>query len=197
MPDIDDDELLRAFGAVALDFSELEELLVSHTAKLIDRSDQGVGAATLAGLDFRKILEIFDTLVRERTSIRYAMVRNPPYAKAEQIHAHLKPLVSRIEKVRAQRNQVFHAYWRPSFTYDADSDSFIRTPGTAESIRHQKKSGHGHIKIRRSWTLGELHTLSAEIKEAARQLNDFVMWANTLVTAGGRSRTKLFPEEDY
>jgi hypothetical protein len=128
MADIDDG-LLRAFGTVALDFSELEELLVHYTAKVIDSADHAIGLATLAGLDFRKILEIFDTLVRERTSLRYTAVRNPLWKEAEQIEARLKPLVSMIEKVRERRNHIFHAYWRPSFTYDAASDSFIRTTG--------------------------------------------------------------------
>jgi len=191
MADIDDRELLRAFGAGALDFSELEELLVWHTAKLIDPADQGVGLATLAGLDFRKILEIFDILVLERTSLRYTMVRNPHYSKAKQIRDRLKSLVSRIEKVRTQRNEVFHAYWRPNFTYDAESDSFIRTSGAAESIRHQKKPARGHIETRKNWTLGGLQTISADLQEAAHQLNDFVTWANTLTP-----KNSLFPEED-
>ena len=102
----------------------------------------------------------------------------------------MNALVSRIDKVREQRNHVFHAYWRPSFTYDANSDSLVRTPGAAESIRHRKKPAHGHLEIKKSWTLNELQTLSADIKDAARQLDDFVTWANTLVV-----KRKLFPEE--
>jgi hypothetical protein len=152
MAAINEDDLLRAFGTIALDFSELEELLVLHTAKLIDRTDHAIGLATLAGLDFRKILEIFGTLVRERTSLRYTFVRNPPGKKAEQIEARLKPLVGMIDKVRERRNHVVHAYWRPSFTYDAASDSFIRTLGAAESTRHDKKPARGHIETtRRAW----------------------------------------------
>ena len=125
--------------------------------------------------------------------MRYTMARNPPYAKAEQIHNRLKLLVSRIDMVRERRNHVFHAYWRLTFTYDADCDSFIRIPGVAESIRHQKKTAHGHVETRESYTLGELEAISADIKEAARQLDDFVTWTNTLLAP----RNRLFPEEEH
>jgi hypothetical protein len=192
MADIDDDGLLRAFGTVALDFSELEEQLVHYTAKLINPADDGIGHATLAGLDFGKILDIFDVLVRERTSLRYRMVRHPPWEKAQQIEDRLKPLVLQITTVQERRNHVFHAYWRPHFTYDATSASFTQTPGAATSIRHKKQRHHGHVEKATNWTLEELQTLSAQIKEAARELGNFVTWANALVV-----KHKLFPEDDY
>lgn len=121
------------------------------------------------------------------------MAMNSPWnwKKAEQIKVRLKPLVSKIDKVREQRNHVFHAYWRPSFTYDAHSESIVRAPGVAESIRHRKKPAHGHLEIKKSWTLSELQTLSADIKDAACQLDDFVTWANKLVV-----ERKLFSAED-
>jgi hypothetical protein len=65
-------------------------------------------------------------------------------------------------------------------------------PGAAENIKRNKKTDHGHVETRKSWTLAELQTLSVDIREAAHQLNDFVTWANALV-----SKRKLFPEEDY
>ena len=102
------------------------------------------------------------------------------------------PLFRASIRFGSSRHHVFHAYWRPTFTYDADSDSFVRTPRSAESIRRKKKSGCTHLETRTNWTLSDLQKISAEVKEAACELNDFVIWANTLVT-----KTKLFPGEDY
>jgi hypothetical protein len=182
------DDILCAFGAIALHFSELEESLVQHTAKLVNPRDFDVGLATLAGMDVRRVIEIFDALVRERTSWRYTMVRNPHYTKARKIHNRLKPLVLKIDQVRDRRNQIFHAYWSPSYKFDQASMSWVPSAGVAEHTKRKINCNAGYISKTGKWTVAQLEALAADIEEAARELDDFVTWANTL--------TPLFPEEE-
>jgi hypothetical protein len=183
------DDFLCALGAVTLRFSELEELLMEHTAKLIDQHDHGVGIATLASLDFRKITLIFETLVLERTSWRYTIVvGGVPYANAKEIHDRLKPLIKKLDDVREQRNQVIHAHWSPRYRLDATSGDFVQAAGIAEHTTHKKKLHEGYIRKTTTWTVAELGAVAAGIEGAARELDEFVTWANTL--------TPLFPEEE-
>jgi|GEM_PF-1655371 len=183
------DDFLRALGTVTLRFSELEELLMVHTAKLIDQHDHGVGLATLASLDFLKITLIFETLVLERTSWRYTIVVGGlPYAKAKEIHDRLKPLIKKLNDVREQRNRVIHANWSPSYRLEAASGDFVQVAGIAEHTTHKKKVHEGYIRKTTTWTVVELEAVIAGIEDAARELDEFVTWANTL--------TPLFPQEE-
>jgi hypothetical protein len=183
-----DDGILRAFGVIAVHFSELEESLFRHTAKLVDRDDLGIGEAILAGMDLRRVTEIFEALVRERTGFRYTFVRNPHHTKATEIQDRLKPLVSKIDKVREKRNEIFHAYWSPHYIFDPASESFARSKGSVEHTKRKKKHNEGCISKTTTWTVEQLQAFAAEIEEAALELDKFVTWANTL--------TPLFPEEE-
>ena len=182
-----DDGILRALGAVALHFSELEESLFRHTAKLVDRNDLGIGEAILAGMDLRLVTEIFEALVRERTGWRYTFVRNPRLKKAQEIQERLKPLVSKIDKAREKRNEIFHAYWSPHYILDPASESFVRSKGSVERTKRKKKHNKGSMSNTTRWTVEQIQAVGAEIEEAALELDKFVTWANTL--------TPLFPEE--
>jgi hypothetical protein len=182
------DDFLSALGAVTLRFSELEELLMEHTAKLIDPRAHHVGLATLASLDFRNITLIFETLVLERTSWRHTLGRRGLYAKAKEIHERLKPLIKKLNDVREQRNQVIHAHWNPSYRLDTTSGDFVEAPGIAENTTHKKKPRKGYIRKTKTWTVAELEAVTVGIEEATRELDEFVTWANKL--------TPLFPEEE-
>jgi hypothetical protein len=182
-----DDAFLCAFGAIAVHFSELEESLFRHTVKLVDGSDFGIGEAILAGMELRRVTEIFEALIRERTGWRFTMVRNPDHTKATEIQDRLKPLVSKIDRVREKRNQIFHAYWSPRIVFSTASESFVQSKGSVVHTKRQKKRNEGSISKTTKWTVQELQAVAAEIEEAATELDQFVMWANTL--------TPLFPED--
>jgi hypothetical protein len=182
------DDFLRALGAVTLRFSELEELLMQHAAKLIDPHGHRVGLATLAGLSFQNITLIFETLVLERTSWRYTWGRRGLPAKAREIHERLKPLVKMLNDVRERRNQVIHAHWNPSYMLDTASGDFVEAPGVAENTTHKKKPRKGYVRKTKTWTVAELEAVTAAIEEATRGLDEFVTWANRL--------TPLFREEE-
>lgn len=182
-----DDAFLCAFGAIAVNFSELEESLFRHTVKLANPADFGIGEVILAGMDFKHMTEIFEALVRERTGFRFTLVGSPHHTVAAQIQNHLKQLVSKLHTVREKRNQIIHAYWSPRIVFNTATESFVQSKGSVVHTRRQKKRNEGSISKTRRWTVEELQAVAAEIAEAATELDKFVIWANTL--------TPLFPEE--
>jgi hypothetical protein len=183
-----DDAFLCAFGAIAVHFSELEESLFWYTVKLANPEDFGIGEATLAGIDFKHLTEIFEALVRERTGCRYTLVGNPHGATATKIQDQLTPLVSKLNKVRDRRNEIIHAHWRPHLVFNAASESFVQSKGSIVRTKRKKKQNKGSISKTTRWTGEELQAVAVEIEKAATALDQFVTWANTL--------TPLFPEEE-
>jgi hypothetical protein len=183
-----DEAFLRAFGAIAIHFSDLEESLFRHAVKLVDGRDFRIGEVILSGTSFKPLTEIFEALVHERTGWRYAIVGNPDHTRASEIQDRLRLLVSKIDRVREKRNQIFHAYWSPRIVFNSASESFVQSKGSVVSTKRPKIRNDSAISKTTRWTVEELQAVAAEIEEAAAELDQFVTWANTL--------TPLFPEEE-
>jgi hypothetical protein len=185
------DELLQAFGLVSVNFSQLEEMLLCYTAKLISPRDTNIGYATLADLSFENMMRIFRSLVIERTSLRFSMLSRPLQRNGTEVREKMKALLKKIDGVRARRNDIIHSHWSPSYFQDAESDDYIQSPDEVQLTRHRKNDKEGYTFKTTTRTLLELQLLAEAIDDAFRDLLGFVVWTNSVLP----SSAALFPPD--
>ena len=65
-----DDSILVAIGEITFTFAELESNLAYHTWLLIDPQRLRTGVVITAGMDFKKILDMFSALVIDRALVQ-------------------------------------------------------------------------------------------------------------------------------
>lgn len=167
-----DNSILAAFGLVNVHFAKLEMELSLNTAKLIGPHDSRIGNIVTAGLDIKKVLDLFASLVIHRTPLSLGL------PGADEIRAGLPNIVSTIDRIRERRNTVVHSYWEPGPTTQ-DTSTGIR-------LKEGKSAKRGYETAIETWTVHQLHEFVGEIQRAEQRLKEFVCLAD--------SRLGLFPE---
>jgi hypothetical protein len=186
-----DDELVRAFGQVSVNFSELEETLIYHTALLISPHDVHIGYVTLAGLGFTTVEKIFRALVIERTSARFVKSTSSFQAHVDEIRRRLNAVMGSIAKAREGRNDYIHSHWNPAYVFDENIEHYIES-GEANLTRHKMHDRRGYELAMTTCSVDEIGALAVQIERAMFDLVDFVIWSNGVLTPADA----LFPKNE-
>ncbi len=186
------DDMLKAFGEISINFSLLEKKLIDHTAQLINPIDSHLGVITLAEQNFMNVMKIFRNLLIERTSFRYTMVQRPLRAHSQEILSRMQAVCDQIDNVRIERNKCVHSYWSPHFVYHPELEHDVRRYDAAELTRHRKDSKEGFTAKTETRTVEELQKLSADIDGAEQALREFVSWTREVLPPSNA----IFPLEE-
>jgi hypothetical protein len=156
--------ILAAFGLVNVHFARLELQLSLNTAKLIDPDDLGIGNIVTAGMDMRRTLDLFASLVIHRTPLGLGL------PGVDDIRNSLPQIISRMDQIRDKRNIIVHSYW--------ESGEMAASTPTAIRFKQGKSAKRGYEAAIETWTISQLQEFVAEIQRADEALREFVSLAN-------------------
>lgn len=148
-----DRALLEPIGELTVNFAMLESTL-KHGIELLlfpdgdDGWSQQTAAIVTSEISFRRLVDLFQSLVRHRCSEADADIA--------------KALCADMYRVEERRNAIIHSHW----AVDASSKATIRMKTTAKGkgLRH-------HEEV---LTKPDLDKIAAEIAELAKRLDDFI-----------------------
>jgi hypothetical protein len=167
-----DDAFLTVMGEISFVFADLESSLAFHTWLLIDPKRLRTGIVITAGMDFRRLTEMFATLVLDRTD------PDEVSEDAERIRKGLKALVSQLDQAREERNRIVHSQWCTSAIIEKvegdDRSSII------VRIKHTKDQRKGWQMQFEAWKLARFKTILAQIQSAKLALALFAAAAQEL-----------------
>ena len=140
------DDLVHAIGAVTLSYSALDTQVKLLTWRLIDPHIQAIGKIITASMPMTALLNDFSALFRLRTRDNDLIDR-------------MIALVSRIEALSRERNDVIHAIW-------------VGSPRSLTAIRGKitAKRGHGLAEQTARVHSEDVYNLAERIEEARQEI---------------------------
>lgn len=94
------DETLLAIGRITVNFAIVELVIAAYVEALLTPRDSDAGRAVTAGMSFKRLLDLLDSLHRLR-------VKDPDE------HERLDSLIKRCLILEERRNVITHSHWSP------------------------------------------------------------------------------------
>jgi len=142
------DDHLKAMGLITVNFSLLENT-IAFIIWLLLGLDQQTGQIITSELSFRRLLELFSSLCRNKKNDKVTLEK-------------LKTLLKRIEHAEQERNKIIHSMW----TAGNDEETITRFKITAK-IRNGLMHQYEQLKVE------HLNKIADEIAEVAAAVHDF------------------------
>ncbi len=165
--------MLQSIGTIIVEFSRLEELLLTTTAILVDPDwNNQVSHTLLAGQDFSWLMTALRTVVETRLRDEHSKLLAH---EADVIQEELAKLITVLDAARLGRNDVIHVHWHGTNYFDpANFDEIGST-----RYRGMRRGKPATVDFEK-WTIPKLELVVSRIKEARETLENFATVAAAL-----------------
>jgi hypothetical protein len=168
------DSLLTEVGRITVLFGRLEASLKMQIAKRVAHDDISIGNILTTGIDFRRLTDIFHSLL-----LYTASKELPRCGKTtdKELEERLRAVKAFLDKARDARNNVVHSLWLVRIEVNVGSgDStvrFVSDVGVSQKDKHKQK---GMVTEQKDYSVPDLQSVITQIIEAQRMLDDFMLW---------------------